>query len=171
MVRAALVVGVLLLGCSSGAGAGPDPERGGGGKTVGADGKPAAKKQKGKSTALAEITFPTCAGKPCVLHRGTRRYHSCLLSVDGKCAHFGASCEPDGGCMFDLASKSYRACSKAEVGRCLSYGAPCKPKSSCQVDPKDGLYRVCAEPAAGRCKRFGAVCAPDATASTASAVR
>ncbi len=106
------------------------------------------------------IAFPDCAAHPCVLHRGTARYHRCLLASDGKCAHFGTVCNPSDTCMYDTGRKRYRKCKSLGLGKCESFSGPCSPKSTCQIDPKDGLYRACLEARVGVCARFGDLCQP-----------
>lgn len=75
---------------------------------------------------------------PCLYDPGSETYKECFhVTADGKCAHFGAACQPRvpiqpvataaaPPCLYDRATGSHRACHHVTAdGGCAHFGAAC----------------------------------------------
>jgi len=168
-VRTSLALILLALaGCSGGGqhgGTGPGAGTGAGPGT----GTGATVPVRKPGTPMLPPEGIACAPLGCVYHAGAAAYFTCTNPRGGgtaagggagTCFHYGATCAPADGCMFDPADGRYKTCTKPVEGTCATWGAACTPPNKCLFNAKDGLHHACDAVSDGRCTAWGALCDP-----------
>jgi hypothetical protein len=96
-----------------------------------------------------------------MLHQEAKGYFECLSGSDGMCFHYGTTCEPKDGCMYESSSQLHKVCDEVIQGRCEKFSAKtCEPQDSCMYDTQGRTYRRCTNKSAGACRKFAEHCLP-----------
>jgi len=153
-----LIFAIIVLGCGSP----PAVQRPKGSGSGSGSGSVATTNTGAKlpATGPTVVRDIGCIKPSCAFHAGGAAYFTCQSGGAGTCFHFGATCTPQNGCMYDPATKSYKLCTKPVEGTCQAWGGACAPTSKCMFDATDNMHRTCDALDGGSCKKFGALCSP-----------